>query len=225
MRPNFFIATFATASMAALCASPVIAQTSTALHAAVEQQDVVQVKALLVLPEGKSLLEARDAQGRTALLLATVLDHNAIAEVLIHAGADVNAQDNQQDSAYLFAGARGKLPILRLALAHGADLRSTNRFGGTALTPAAERGHVEAVRLLIDAGVDVNQVNRLGWTALLEAIILSSGGPAHQDIVRQLIAAGADVNLADHDGVTPLAHAVRRGHDASAAMLRAAGAR
>ena len=164
--------------MAALCASPVIAQTSTALHAAVEQQDVVQVNALLALPEGKSLLEARDAQGRTALLLA-----------------------------------------------HGADLRSTNRFGGTALTPAAERGHVEAVRLLIDAGVDVNQVNRLGWTALLEAIILSSGGPAHQDIVRQLIAAGADVNLADHDGVTPLAHAVRRGHDASAAMLRAAGAR
>lgn len=224
MRPNFLIST-ATVAVAAMCAAPVVAQTSTALHAAVQEQDVDQVKALLALPEGKPLLDVRDAQGRTALLLATVLDHPAIAEILIKAGANVNAQDHQQDSAYLLAGARGMLPILRLALAHGADLRSTNRFGGTALTPAAERGHVEAVRLLIAAGVDVNQVNRLGWTALLEAIILSNGGPAHQDIVRQLIAAGADVNLADQDGVTPLAHAQRRGHQASADLLRAAGGR
>lgn len=228
MRTSLFIPiATATFTVAALCAAPVMAQTSTALHTAVQEQDVDQVKALLATPEGMLLLEARDAQGRTALLLATILDLNAIAEVLISAGANVNAQDKQQDSPYLLAGARGKLPILRLALAlaHRADLRSTNRFGGTALTPAAERGHVEAVRLLIAAGVDVNQVNRLGWTALLEAIISSSGGPAHQDIVRQLIAAGADVNLADKDGVTPLAHAERRGQHASAALLRAAGAR
>ena len=224
MRPSLFIAC-ATAAAAVLCAAPANAQSRTALHAAVEQQDLGNLQALLATPEGLRLLEARDAQGRTALLLATALRHEALATHLIDAGANVNAQDDQRDSPYLLAGAEGNLPILRLALAHGADLRSTNRFGGTALIPAAERGHVEAVRLLIGAGVDVNHVNRLGWTALLEAIILSDGGPAHQDIARQLIAAGADVNLPDHDGVTPLAHAERRGQQAMAALLRAAGGR
>ena len=228
MRPSFFFAcaTAAATATIVLCATPAAAQHSrTALHSAVEQQDLEGLQALLALPEGQRLLEARDPQGRTALLLATVLGHTALATSLINAGANVNAQDHQRDSAYLLAGAEGNLPILRLALAHGADLRSTNRFGGTALIPAAERGHGEAVRLLIAAGVDVNHVNRLGWTALLEAIILSDGGPAHQDIARQLIAAGADVNLPDHDGVTPLAHAERRGQQAMAALLRAAGGR
>lgn len=226
MRPLVHIACATAATTAAvLCAAPASAQSRTALHAAVEQQDLDRLQALLAMPEGRRLLEARDAQGRTALLLATALGHAALADSLVAAGADVNAQDNQRDSPYLLAGAEGNLPVLRLALAHGADLDSTNRFGGTALIPAAERGHVEAVRMLIAAGVDVNHVNRLGWTALLEAIILSDGGPAHQDIVGQLIAAGADVNLPDHDGVAPLAHAERRGQQAMAALLRAAGGR
>ncbi len=218
-------ATFAIAATV-LCAAPASAQPErTALHAAVEQHDLGELQALLATPAGLRLLEARDAQGRTALLLATALGHTALASRLMEAGADVNAQDDQRDSPYLLAGAEGNLPILRLALAHGADLRSTNRFGGTALIPAAERGHAEAVRLLIAAGVDVNHVNRLGWTALLEAIILSDGGPAHQAIAAQLVAAGADVNLPDHDGVSPLAHAEQRGQQAMAALLRAAGAR
>ena len=226
MRPTLFIAcATATAAVTALHAAPVSAQNQNPLQTIVKQQDLDNLQALLATPEGLQLLESRDDQGRTALLLATMQGHVAIAESLIAAGADVNAQDHQRDSAYLLAGARGNLPILRLALAHGADLRSTNRFGGTALIPAAERGHVEAVRLLIAAGTDVNHVNRLGWTALLEAIILSDGGPAHQDIVSQLIAAGADVNLPDRSGVTPLSHALQRGHQTSAALLRAAGGR
>ena len=221
MRPSLFIAC---AAAAVLCAAPASAQQGrTVLHAAVAQQDLDKLQALLARPESQRLLESRDAQGRTALLLATALGHDVLASSLMDAGADVNAQDDQRDSPYLLAGAEGNLPILRLALAHGADLRSTNRFGGTALIPAAERGHVEAVRLLIAAGVDLNHVNRLGWTALLEAIILSDGGPAHQDIVRQLIGAGADVNVPDHDGVSALAHAERRGQQAIAALLRAAG--
>ncbi len=233
-QPIFYSLTMHTASFVAcatvvttvLSAAPASAQQGpTALHAAVEQHNLGQLQTLLAQPEGLRLLEARDAQGRTALLLATALGHVALAIRLVAAGADVNAQDDQLDSPYLLAGARGNLPILRLALAHGADLRSTNRYGGTALIPAAERGHVEAVRLLIAAGVEVNHVNRLGWTALIEAVILSDGGAAHQDIARQLLAAGADVNLPDQGGVTPLVHAERRGQPAMAALLRAAGGR
>ncbi|MFS8934629.1 ankyrin repeat domain-containing protein [Cupriavidus taiwanensis] len=192
------------------------------LRDAAARGDAAQVSALLA--QGASI-DARDAQGRTALLLATHHNRVQAARVLIDAGADVNAQDAIHDSPYLYAGARGHNEILRMTLAHGADLRSTNRYGGTALIPAAERGHVETVRLLIAAGVAVDHVNRLKWTALLEAIILGNGGAAHTEIVRLLVNAGADVNLADGDGVTPLQHARQRGYTQIQQILTAAGAR
>ena len=169
-------------------------------------------------------LEARDGQGRTALLLATHGNNVDAARELIEAGADVNAKDALQDSAYLYAGARGLDEILAMTPAHGADLRSTNRYGGTALIPAAERGHVATVRMLLRAGVAVDHVNRLGWTALQEAILLGDGGPRHVQIVQLLLDAGADPELADGDGVTPLAHARQRGYPQIEALLRQHGA-
>jgi ankyrin repeat protein len=198
--------------------------TTLALHQAAAGNNSSRIQQLLQNGSA-SAIDARDAQGRTPLLVATQSNQVAAAKALIEAGADVNAKDNIEDSPYLYAGARGHQEILQMALAHGADLRSTNRYGGTALIPAAERGHVETVRTLINAGVEVDHVNRLGWTALMEAIILSDGGPRHQQILQLLIDAKADVNLADKDGVTPLAHARQRGYSAMVEMLTAAGAR
>ncbi|NHC62966.1 ankyrin repeat domain-containing protein [Paenalcaligenes suwonensis] len=201
---------------------PVVGATTEALHGAAMQGDTAAIQQLLAAGVD---IEARDAQGRTALLRATRANQVAAATLLIEAGADVNAKDNIEDSPYLYAGAQGFNDILRLTLAHGADLQSTNRYGGTALIPAAEKGHPETVQLLLDAGVAVDHVNRLGWTALLEAIVLSQGGPVHQRIVQMLIQGGADVNVADGDGVTPLQHAQRRGYTEIVALLQAAGAR
>jgi ankyrin repeat protein len=176
-----------------------------------------------LLAEGVEI-DARDATGATALLVATHANRIDAAKVLIDAGSDVNAKDNIQDSPYLYAGARGHLDILKMTLAHGADLRSVNRYGGTALIPASERGHVETVQTLIEAGVDVDHVNNLNWTALLEAVILGDGGERHQRIVALLVKAGADVNLADGEGVTPLQHARSRGFSEIESILLAAGA-
>ena len=210
--------------LAALC-PPLLAAGDTMnsqLHKAAAADDVAAIGTLL--SKGAEI-DARDASGATALLVATHGNKVNAARALIEAGADVNAKDQISDSPYLYAGARGHLEILTMTLAQGADLRSTNRYGGTALSPAPERGHVETVRRLIDAGVAEDHVNRLGWTALLEAIILSDGGPRHQQIVQALVDAGANVQLADGDGVTPLQHAVRRGHTETERILRAAGAR
>jgi ankyrin repeat protein len=62
--------------------------------------------------EDGATLEARDGQGRTALL-ATQGNNVDAARELIDAGADVNAKDAMQDSAYLYAGARGLDEIRR----------------------------------------------------------------------------------------------------------------
>ncbi|MGE0752960.1 MAG: ankyrin repeat domain-containing protein [Variibacter sp.] len=170
-------------------------------------------------------VDARDASGRTALLLATIGNHVEVARALIVANADVNAQDNQRDSAFLYAGAEGRLEILKLTIAAGADLASTNRYGGTALIPAAHHGHVETVRFLLTTPIDRDHVNRLGWTALLEAIILGDGGAVHTEIVKLLVDGGANVNIADRDGVTPLAHARRHRYAPIVRILEAEGAR
>jgi ankyrin repeat protein len=193
-----------------------------AWFAAAEQGDL---SALQRLAASGQAIDARNAQGQTALLVATHRNHIAVAQWLIARGANVNAQDDISDSPYLLAGARGRLEILRMTLAAGADLRSTNRYGGTALIPAAHYGHVEVVREMLKTAVKVDHINRLGWTALLEAIILGDGGAAHTEIVRLLLSHGAAAELADGQGITPLAHARQRGQTNIARLLVAAGAK
>ena len=176
-------------------------------------------KALELVSEGTPL-ETRDAEDRTALLLATRANLAGIASAMINAGADVNAKDSIHDTPFLYAGAEGRNDILKLILAtEKANLRDTNRYGGTALIPAAHHGHPETVRLLLATAIDVDHVNNLGWTALLEAVILGDGGPVYQEIVKLLLAGGADAKTADKDGVTPLAHAKLRGFTEIARLI------
>ena len=206
----------------ATLAFPVLGQEMNELHSAAAGNDVAAITSLLA---AGAEIDARNADGETALLVATHANNIDAARALIEAGADVNAKDRINDSPYLLAGARGHLEILGMTLSHGADLRSTNRYGGTALIPAAERGYVDTVRTLIEAGTDLDHINNLNWTALLEAIILGDGGARHAAIVQLLVDAGANVNLTDGDGVPPLAHARSRGYSEIEKILLAAGAR
>jgi ankyrin repeat protein len=170
-------------------------------------------------------LEARDGQGRTALLVAVAGNHIEAAKALLAAGADLNAQAQNRDTPWLLAGAAGRAEIIAAMLPLKPDLSQRNRYGGNALIPACERAHVETVTLLLTSGIDVNHVNDLGWTCLLEIVILGDGGARHQEVAKLVLAAGADPNLADRDGVTPLAHARARGQAAVARLIEQAGGR
>lgn len=155
-------------------------------------------------------LEARDARGRSPLLLAVTEDHVDVAVLLIKCGADPDAVDDQSDTPWLVTGVTGSVAMLEVLLPAGPDLARRNRYGGVSVIPASERGHVEYVRRVVQTEIDVNHVNDLGWTALLEAVILGDGSLPYQEIVTTLLAAGADASITDNDGVTALEHAQRK---------------
>lgn len=190
---------------------------------AVSERDIDLVKEIL---SSKSNLEIKDKNGRTALMIAAYNHDNKIAELLVAAGADVNAQDNMQNSPFLYAGAKGNVPLLKMGLENGASFNLYNRYGGTALIPAAEKGHLEVVKILTKVpDYPINHINKLGWTALLEAVILSKKDENQTAIVKTLIEAGADVNIADKDGVTSLQHAKDKVLDGIVDILLKSGAK
>ncbi|GAA4117533.1 ankyrin repeat domain-containing protein [Knoellia locipacati] len=188
----------------------------TDLLTAAERGDVDAVSAAL---EAGADLEARDAHGRTALLLAATFDHVGVADVLVAAGASADALDDRHDTPWLVTGVTGSVAMLEALLPATPDLTIRNRYGGVSVIPASERGHVDYVRRVVQTGIDVDHVNALGWTALLEAVILGDGGPAHREIVGILLGAGADRSLADKEGVTALEHARAKGQTEVAALL------
>ena len=207
-------------SMLAAWAALAQSDPGASLRAAAERGDAVAVSELI---KSGAPLDAKDAAGQTALLLAVAGGRTAVAKALVEAGADINLQARNMDSPWLLAGASGRSEILKLMLPKGPDYALRNRFGGNALIPACERAHVEAVKVLLTSRIDVNHVNNLGWTCLLEIVILGDGGPRHFEVTKLVLAAGANPNIADKDGVSPLTHAKRKGQTEVARLIAEAG--
>ncbi len=63
------------------------------LHMAAANDDIQLIKHIL---SQKTLIDARDETGSTALMVATRANNIHAAHMLIEAGADVNAKDNIQ---------------------------------------------------------------------------------------------------------------------------------
>ncbi len=187
------------------------------LHDAAVAGDVDQVAVALRAGADQ---ESRDGGGRTALLLAAANDRVDVARLLVALGADPDALDGRHDTPWLVTGVTGSVAMLEVLLPAGPDLTIRNRFGGVALIPASERGHVDYVRRVVQTGIDVNHVNDPGWTALLEAVVYGDGSARYQEIVRILLAAGADPAIEDAHGRTALQHALSRGHQEVATILR-----
>ncbi|KAI3318545.1 hypothetical protein HD806DRAFT_526288 [Xylariaceae sp. AK1471] len=88
--------------------------------------------------------------------------HEDIVQLLLNAGADINAADIVNGTPLHCAMTHGHKSIVRLLLDAGADVNRDHKDGWTPLLYAVDHGHVDIARLLIERGAVV-QAQRLPW--------------------------------------------------------------
>ncbi len=210
---------------------------------AVKAGDVGRVQAML--QEDPRLAEARDAEGTSAVLLATYYGKPEVAARLLAAAPELNLFEAaavgkvgrarailEQDpgaagafshdgwTALHLAAFFGRDELVQLLLAHGADVRAIarNAQANTPLHAALAGKSGSAARRLLAHGADVEAATQEGWRPLHLA---AQNGDI--EMIGLLLELGAQVSPSSRDGRTPLAMALAEGHTEAAAVLRARG--
>ena len=186
------------------------------LVGAAAAQDASAVRALL--DEGVDV-NARRADGATAILWAAHWDDLKTVGLLLRAGAEVNAADDHGVTPLHRAAENASPAMTDALLAAGADANASQTSGLTPLMTAARTGNDEVVRRLLTGGARVNDAtSETGSTALMWAV-----AEGHAGVVRVLLDAGADARASTVKGFTPLLFAARNGDIPMARTLLAAG--
>lgn len=108
-------------------------------------------------------VNALNANGESALMLAALKGHAALAEALIKKGADINKTGW---TPLHYAASASKLDIISLLLDNSAYIDAESPNGTTPLMMAAMYGTPAAVALLLKEGADPKLKNLQGLTAL-----------------------------------------------------------
>lgn len=173
------------------------------LHAAVVGKRPAVCKLLL---DAGVPADARDDDGVTPLVLASMWGDEEIVDMLLAAGADANASDAEKAPPLAVAVRSGRVGIVRKLLAAGANPKHMVN-GESLLMGAAYSGEAEICKMLLDAGLDVNATDSRGMTPLHTAVWSRKKNAA--EVCKLLLASGANPAARDSDGETPLLVSMR----------------
>jgi ankyrin repeat protein len=128
-------------------------------------------------------VDARDGKGRTALIDAANRGLTEAVQILLDAGADIEAKTKLDGTTALMLAAHDNhLDIVQMLLNRNANINARNGNGESALMLASARGWVDVVRILLQRGADINARDHLENTALRNAE--KYGGPAVTQLLR-----------------------------------------
>lgn len=137
------------------------------------------------------LLQVMDV---TALILAAQHGHAGCVEVLLAAGAKVDAIDRKEKTALICASQEGHLDCVKILLAAGADIELRDQCGTTPLIGAVEGGHLYCVEALLKAGAKLEIKDKDNYTALQR-----SCEHGNNEICHVLLESGAKLDVY-HEG-------------------------
>lgn len=160
-------------------------------------------------------VDAKTADGTTALIITAAFDHVDSARVLLGKGADVNATDKFGSHALIHAASGGHAALLKLLLeVKGRRLELANVFDANALWSAAFTGQLECVELLLSAGASTGPSKKTKSTPLHAAAYTG-----RIEVVRALLRTGVS-DVKDANGLTAFVLAETKGHVEIADLLR-----
>ena len=149
----------------------------------------------------------RAHDGSTALLWAAHWNDLETADLLIRAGADVNAANDLRVTPLSLACTNANAALVERLLGAGANPNTPIATGETPIMTCAGTGSADAVRMLIARGADVNAKEpSQNQTALMWA-----AAERHADVVKTLIEHGADLQARTKKGFSALHFAAREG--------------
>jgi ankyrin repeat protein len=224
----------------------VSADVNSDLFEAIASEDAAKVKKLLdagadvngymMVDIGSSAMAVSHAVTRTPLMAASAVGNTEIAEILIDAGADLDAQMrggslSMGETVLIDAINQGMLigntDCVELLIKKGADVNKPSDGGDVPLSHTIPdiRGiaatewemRLEIAGLLIEAGADLNRQNLSGNTPLM---IAASKG--YEPFVELMLK--SELDKQDGFGRTALIKAADKGHSEVVKMLVEAGA-
>ncbi|KAK4171463.1 ankyrin repeat-containing domain protein [Triangularia setosa] len=174
----------------------------------------------LLLEAGANPNQPGGFDGSYPLINAATSLPASFLELLIQAGAKVDAQDPDEDTALIISAFYGDTDCVTTLLRHGADVNLSGAHHGSPLHAAASRGFVETCRVLLDHGANPHTLAGPFYTVLQAAaasgdadcvkLTLDRGGP-HLDINVQGGAYFTALHAAaEHDNDGGLRHLLSR---------------
>lgn len=146
------------------------------LQQAIENNQIDEVDRLIKQGADLNYLEGQ------ALDLATRLNHNQIAKMLLEAGAYIHNSDTLQ-----VAAGNGNIELMTLYMAHARGIGEPFNWAskGESLAEAAGSGSMDAVKFMLYRKADINYID--------DRPLTQAAANGHLEIVKYLVANGADV--------------------------------
>jgi ankyrin repeat protein len=153
--------------------------------------DIAQV----LIEKNNTLMEEKDKDGNTGLLLALKEGHSGLVNFFLERGANINARDKDLNNAAHVAFQLGLHEHLNQLLENKTlKINQKNKSGDTVFHLALKENQLPVAELLIVNGASIEIKDADGNTALL--LMLKKG---NLNLVNFLLGKGADINAKDKD--------------------------
>jgi ankyrin repeat protein len=168
-------------------------------------------EAIALFLQAEMDINAKDAEGRTALAQSVLQGNPEIVETLIRGGANPNQADSSGKPPILHTIDTGNAPVAEALVRGGANVDARNNAGFSAVMLAVQANQIQILAVLIKGGADVNVKNHeTGQTALMLAAW--SGSYDMVDLLLKNAITAEDRDAVDKKGMSALFYAVESGH-------------